>query len=137
MFSYLKPIVAALRYLEEHLLIHGDLKPENMLLGRSGALFLSDVSLPVLTQKRRSLMLKQEASSFTYAAPEQLLDQPSPASDQYALGIVVSEWLSGDVPFHGSSQEIIQQHLSYSVSPVCRHLWRNWTRLGKHLDRAW
>jgi serine/threonine protein kinase len=118
MFSYLKPMVAALRYLQEHYLIHGNLKPENMLLGRSDALVLSDVSLPVLAQKRRSLMHQQEASSINYVAPEQLLGQPSPASDQYALGIVVYEWLSGDVPFHGSLQEIIQQHLSFSPLPL-------------------
>ena len=118
MFSYLKPMVAALRYLQEHHLIHGDLKPENMLLGRTDALVLSDVSLPVLAQKRRSLLHQQEASSITYVAPEQLLGQPSPASDQYALGIVVYEWLSGDVPFHGSLQVLSQQHLSFSPLPL-------------------
>ena len=72
----------------------------------------------MLAQKRRSLLHQQEASWITYVAPEQLQGQPSPASDQYALGIVVYEWLSGDVPFHGSSQEIIQQHLSFSPLPL-------------------
>ena len=118
-FSYLKPMVAALSYLHEHHLIHGDLKPENMLLlGHTGVLVLSDVSLHVLAQKRRSLLHQQEANSITYVAPEQLLGQPSPASDQYALGIVVYEWLCGDVPFHGSLQKLSQQHLSFSPLPL-------------------
>jgi serine/threonine protein kinase len=118
MFSYLETLVVALRYLEEHHLFHGDLKPENMLLERTGALVLSDVNLPVLTQKRHSLMHQQEISSITYLAPEQLQGQTSPASDQYALGVVVYEWLSGDVPFHGSLQKLSQQHLSFSPLPL-------------------
>jgi serine/threonine protein kinase len=116
--SYFKLIAAALQFVHGSQRIHGDLKPENMLLGRSGTLVLSDVSLSMLAQKSFSLIYQQEASWIAYVAPEQLQGQPSPASDQYALGIVVYEWLSGDVPFHGSSQEIIQQHLSFSPLPL-------------------
>jgi DNA-binding CsgD family transcriptional regulator len=45
-------------------------------------------------------------------APEQLQGRPQPASDQYALGIVVYEWLCGRPPFQGSAFEIAMQHLS-------------------------
>ncbi len=38
------------------------------------------------------------------------------ASDQYALGILVYEWLSGDVPFHGSFEDLIHQYRT--VDPV-------------------
>jgi serine/threonine protein kinase len=43
-------------------------------------------------------------------APEQLQSQPCFASDQYALGIVIYEWLCGDVPFQGSTLAITSQH---------------------------
>jgi serine/threonine protein kinase len=43
-------------------------------------------------------------------APEQFQGRPRRASDQYALGIVVYEWLSGDVPFHGSFLQVAIQH---------------------------
>src|SRR6266516_909131 len=118
MFSYLKPIVATLLYLQERHLIHGNIKPENMLLGYNDALVLSEMNLPVLAQKRRALLPQQEASSAAYVAPEQLLGYPQPASDQYALGIVVYEWLSGDVPFHGSFQELSRQQLSVAPPPL-------------------
>src|SRR5437660_2826195 len=39
--------------------------------------------------------------TISYMAPEQLQGRPSPASDQYALGIVVYEWLCGSCPFQG------------------------------------
>src|SRR5260370_2984157 len=49
---------------------------------------------------------------MAYMAPEQIRGHSGPASDQYAVGIVVYEWLSGDTPFHGLFQEITEQHLS-------------------------
>ena len=51
-------------------------------------------------------------------APEQLQGKPRPASDQYALGIVVYEWLSGDRPFHGSFTEMYSQHLFVPPPPL-------------------
>jgi serine/threonine protein kinase len=51
-------------------------------------------------------------------SPEQIMGQPDIASDQYALGIIVYEWLSGDQPFHGSFFEMCAQHLHAPVSPL-------------------
>jgi len=51
-------------------------------------------------------------------APEQLQGKPRPASDQYALGVVVYEWLCGRRPFSGSSIEIAMQHLTASPPPL-------------------
>ena len=42
-----------------------------------------------------------------------------PASDQYALAVVIYEWLSGDLPFHGSYGEIVNQHL-HAQPPLLR-----------------
>jgi serine/threonine protein kinase len=50
-------------------------------------------------------------------APEQLQGKPCAASDQYALGIVVYEWLRGDCPFHGSLKEIADQHMFMTPDP--------------------
>src|SRR6266404_8373878 len=44
-------------------------------------------------------------------APEQLQGKPRPASDQYALGVVVYEWVCGNRPFHGTATELYSQHL--------------------------
>jgi WD40 repeat protein len=48
-------------------------------------------------------------------APEQIQSQASPASDQYALGIVVYEWLCGTRPFQGSFAEVAVKHTLAAV----------------------
>ena len=51
-------------------------------------------------------------------APEQLQRRPLPASDQYSLGIVVYEWLSGNIPFQGSSIGMAHQQISALPIPL-------------------
>src|SRR5581483_610792 len=51
-------------------------------------------------------------------APEQIQGKPRPASDQYALGVVVYEWLSGNRPFQGSFTEIAVQHTIVPPPPL-------------------
>jgi len=45
-------------------------------------------------------------------APEQIEGKPCLASDQYALGILTYEWLSGRRPFQGTPVEIMMQHIT-------------------------
>ncbi|HKF37233.1 MAG TPA: NB-ARC domain-containing protein, partial [Ktedonobacteraceae bacterium] len=47
-----------------------------------------------------------------YLAPEQLQGKPHPASDQYALGVMVYEWLCGNRPFSGPPMQLAMQQLS-------------------------
>jgi serine/threonine protein kinase len=51
-------------------------------------------------------------------APEQIQSHPLPASDQYALGVVVYEWLCGTRPFHGSFAEIAVKHATVPPPPL-------------------
>jgi serine/threonine protein kinase len=62
------------------------------------------------------------AGTVAYAAPEQLQEHPRPASDQYALGIVVYEWLSGRLPFRGTLWEVATKHLLAVPSSLCAQL---------------
>ena len=45
-------------------------------------------------------------------SPEQIQGKPCFASDQYSLGVVVYEWISGDRPFRGNFAELCAQHIS-------------------------
>ena len=67
-----------------------------MLLGRHDEIVLSDFGLATIAQSGQPLAKIDVAGTVTYMAPEQLRGKPTPASDQYALGIVIYEWLCGD-----------------------------------------
>ncbi len=108
--SYVKQVAEALQYAHDQKLIHRDVKPENMLVGEREELLLSDFGIALIAQSSRYQGTQDMAGTIAYMAPEQIQGKPRPASDQYALGVVVYEWLSGDRPFHGSFTEIAVQH---------------------------
>ena len=111
--SYVNQVADALQYAHQQHLIYRDIKPENMLLGDDNEVLLSDFGISVLAQNTGSQVAQQghdTAGTVAYMAPEQFQAHPGFASDQYALGIVVYEWLCGDRPFHGSFPEIALKH---------------------------
>src|SRR5947209_15626653 len=110
--SYVKQVADALQYAHDEKLIHRDIKPENMLLGRRNEILLSDFGIALVAQSSRYQSAQEMAGTMAYMAPEQIQGKPRPASDQYSLGVVAYEWLSGDRPFHGSLTELVGQHLS-------------------------
>ena len=116
--SYVRQIASALQYAHDRNLIHRDLKPENLLVGENGEILLSDFGIAAIAQSTSSMEISGYAGTVPYSAPEQILGKTRPASDQYSLGIIVYEWLSGDRPFVGTFQEIISQHLAVLPRPL-------------------
>src|SRR5437588_8838431 len=116
--SYVTQIASALQYAHDEKLIHRDIKPENMLLDRDNTLVLSDFGIALMVQSSRYQSTQEVAGTAAYMAPEQFQGHPQRASDQYALGVVVYEWLTGDRPFHGSFAEIASQHLFVPSPPL-------------------
>ncbi len=110
-----RQVAAALQYAHSQNLIHGDVKPENILIGREEQLLLSDFGVAVVAS--HTLPREDISGTVAYMAPEQLRGEPCFASDQYALGVVVYEWLCGSRPFSGSIAEIALQHLQTAPPP--------------------
>jgi serine/threonine protein kinase len=94
--SSVKQVASALQYAHDHKFIHRDVKPENMLVGRHEEILLSDFGLAALAHSSASLSTQEAIGTLPYMAPEQIEGHPRPASDQYALGVVVYEWLAGE-----------------------------------------
>jgi serine/threonine protein kinase len=115
---YLQQTAGALQYAHDRKLVHRDIKPENMLRGSNNQVLLSDFGLDLITQSTGSRSSREMGGTVPYMAPEQLQGRPRPASDQYSLGIVVYEWLSGDRPFHGTFTEIASQQMLVSPPPL-------------------
>ncbi len=122
--SFVKQVAAALQYAHEQKLIHRDVKPENMLLGRREEVLLSDFGIATIAHSTDSLSASGQGAvgTIAYMAPEQIEGHPRVASDQYALGVVVYEWLCGERPFEGSVTEIIVKHLSMPPPPLRERL---------------
>jgi serine/threonine protein kinase len=132
--SYLRQIASALDFAHRNNVVHRDIKPENMLLSawEDGVrdneqneaaipnILLSDFGIAMLTVRRPEISLAsvpELAGTPYYMAPEQLRGKAVAASDQYALGVVVYEWLCGRAPFHGNMFQIANQHLNTSPPP--------------------
>src|SRR5438445_11225820 len=116
--SAVKQVADALQYAHEQKFIHRDVKPENMLLGRRQEVLLSDFGLAALAHSSGSLSTQEAIGTLAYMAPEQIEGHPRPASDEYALGVVVYEWLCGARPFEGSATEVMVQQLSVPPPPL-------------------
>ncbi|GHO49456.1 protein kinase domain-containing protein [Ktedonospora formicarum] len=98
--AQIAPIAEALQYAHEQGIIHGNVKPENMLVDAEDKILLSDFTLSTLSHAASESDTQDDTTQDIgpYAAPELQLGEVSPASDQYALGAVVYQWLSGRLP---------------------------------------
>ncbi|GHO42628.1 serine/threonine-protein kinase [Ktedonospora formicarum] len=100
--KHLVPIASALQYAHDLQLVHGNLRPENLLLNNNGMVLLSDFSIPSIGSKFNSdSTLSDLERVIPYTAPEQSLGEPGFASDQYALAVIIYELLCGRCPFPG------------------------------------
>lgn len=112
------PIASALDYAHERGVLHRDVKPSNILLRADLTPVLSDFGIAKLSNSsahmtRTGLVMGTPA----YQAPEQASGEPaSDATDQYALGIVAYELLTGRVPF--SAETPMAVLLAHLVKPL-------------------
>jgi len=119
---YVKQIASALDYAHAQHVIHRDVKPENILLKSRHEAILSDFGIAVVLPTLDSLSTQGAAGTPLYMAPEQIRGKPCAASDQYALGVMVYEWLTGEAPFRGVPYQVLHQHLNVSPPSLCARL---------------
>ncbi len=116
--SYVRQVLAALRYAHRNGIIHRDIKPHNVIVDREGRAKVADFGIA-----RAGTSQMTEAGSIIgtaqYLSPEQargsVVDE---SSDLYSTGIVLYELLTGTVPFTGDTPvEIAMKHLSTPPAP--------------------
>jgi len=113
--QYIRQVADALAYAHQRQIVHCDVKPENMLISQDDDILLSDfgiaVGMPSLDAAGGQAPQGIQGT-VAYMAPELFRKNPTPQSDQYALGVVAYEWLCGDVPFTAATLPyLIRQHM--------------------------
>jgi tRNA A-37 threonylcarbamoyl transferase component Bud32 len=108
-----RAVADAAQEAHRHLIVHGDLKPSNVLLGADGRVRTLDFGLARFVRSDASIVAEttirssDQAASQTgvqgtpsYMAPEQWEAAPAtPASDVWAIGVLLFEMIAGHVPF--------------------------------------
>ncbi|WP_237078189.1 serine/threonine-protein kinase [Myxococcus xanthus] len=105
-------LARALAAAHAHGIVHRDVKPDNVLVAEGGPLKLADFGLAALEDQERLTSTGAVTGSLPYMAPERIdTGAYSPASDVYAVGVILFELCSGATPHAGKGAA----HLAASV----------------------
>ncbi|MFF5146228.1 protein kinase [Streptomyces sp. NPDC013157] len=105
-------------------IVHRDLKPRNVMVKQDGTVTVLDLGVASVmdTDTTRLTHTGSPIGSPAYMAPEQAMGGAvGPYTDLYALGVLLHELLSGEVPFAGSTAlGVLHRHLYEPPAPVRR-----------------
>ncbi|MGA5197620.1 protein kinase domain-containing protein [Streptomyces exfoliatus] len=103
-------------------IVHRDLKPRNVMVRPDGSLVVLDLGVASVldTDTTRLTQTGSPIGSPAYMAPEQAMGGAvGPSTDLYALGVLLHELLSGNVPFAGSTAlGVLHRHLHEPPAPL-------------------
>ncbi len=117
-----RKLALALAEAHAHGVVHRDLKPENVMVSKKGEPVVMDFGL---ARHQASGDLRATASGGlmgtpAYMSPEQVeghVELIGPLSDQFSLGVVLYELLTGNIPFDGSLASVLGQIVTADPEP--------------------
>jgi serine/threonine-protein kinase len=118
--AYAIEIARALGAAHERLIVHRDVKPQNVLISREGSAKITDFGIARTLTEEGLTMDGRVLGTTDYVSPEQALGQPvTGQSDLYSLGVVLYEMLTGAVPFSGETPvAVAMRHVREQVPDV-------------------
>jgi len=100
--TYIKALSAALGYAHANGVVHCDVKPGNVMIDRGGSIYLTDFGIARHAESATTTFAA--AGTAAYMPPEQIKgEMVSPATDVYALGVILYEMVTGKRPFRGGA----------------------------------
>ncbi len=118
--AYTIEIARALGAAHERLIVHRDVKPQNVLISSEGSAKITDFGIARTLTEQGLTMDGRVLGTTDYVSPEQALGQPvTGQSDLYSLGVVLYEMLTGAVPFSGQTPvAVAMRHVREQVPDV-------------------
>jgi serine/threonine protein kinase len=104
-------------------LVHRDVSPQNVLCSRSGEVLLGDFGIAKATQRADTTQANFRRGKYAYMSPEQVAKAPlSASSDQFGLGVMLYEMLTGTRPYDGDSPLLTLDRIREAAPPDVRAL---------------
>lgn len=140
--SYIVMVARALHYVHQRGILHGDIKPANLIVTPQGIPKIMDFGVARRSQANRSAAWKlatenQVWGTPAYLAPERLAsDEIDARADVFSLGVVAYEWLTGGKPFRGENVEAILHAVLHSRPPSLSELGKFDAELSAAIDQS-
>lgn len=135
-----REICAGVSYLHANGVVHGDLKPANVLVGSDGSVKLTDFALARWIWHSRPALQDVVLRCCTpaYAAPELLREcaEPSPSTDIYALGVTFYKLFTGQFPQRGETNGATTTGMPHDPAPATQNTLPLAEPLNSILERA-
>jgi len=113
-------LCAALQHAHENGIVHGNVQPSSILMQDEEHVLLTNFSMRRAYQPGDTQVSHIDEGNPAYTAPEQSLGMPCPATDIYALGVLLYRLLGGRLPFDGESPgEIALKHTEEPIPALC------------------
>jgi serine/threonine-protein kinase len=111
----------ALAFAHERQIVHRDIKGANILVDRDGRVLVSDFGIARAAEEKTLTASGSVIGTPHFMSPEQCAGQKvGPQSDQYSLGVLAFQMLTGQVPFDAESVIAIIQHHYFTPVPDVR-----------------
>ncbi len=118
--AILQQVTGALGYAHRHGIVHRDIKPANIMIDEEGWSVVTDFGIAKVAENRGLTMTGIAVGTPSYMSPEQCAAKDiTGKSDQYSLGVVAYEMLTGHQPFEGdSAMAIMFAHFHEAPKPL-------------------
>ncbi|HWZ17778.1 MAG TPA: serine/threonine-protein kinase, partial [Ktedonobacteraceae bacterium] len=115
-------ICSALQFAHKQNIVHGNIQPSSLLIQPDQNILLTNFSMKHIYQEGDPLVAQIEEGNAAYIAPEQVVGMITPASDIYAVGVLLYRLLTGHMPYDAESAgEIALKHTNEAI-PSLRQL---------------
>jgi tetratricopeptide (TPR) repeat protein len=106
--ALLPQLVQGIRGLHDAGLVHRDIKPSNVMVGDDDRVVILDFGLVTTTDLAKQSIEGRAIGTIDYMAPEQAVGtRVTPAADWYAVGVMMFEALTGQVPYAGHALQVM------------------------------